>query len=177
MKTKQTDLSSSLRVSMKKVQEARKDYMSITQETHPQETTQRIGMWRNSIDAFQKDLDSHGKFLKSLIQDTPNVTIGSTKGFQKLLKVSEKYSNDFKTIINILKTLTYIPKNCEFCKKYLATWDLILQNLRSNLLNVIKTVLIHGEEASIESFIEICEIRDNLLSQAFKALLYRKIVL
>ena len=105
---------------MKKVQEARREYMSIAEDTHPQETTQKVGLWRNSIDGFQKDLDSHGKFLKSLMQDTPNVTIGSTKGLQKLLKVSEKYSNDLKTIINMLKTLTFIPKNCEFCKNYLS---------------------------------------------------------
>ena len=38
-------------------------------------------------------------------------------------------------------------------------------------------MLVQGEDASLECFIEICEIRDNLLSQAFKALLYRKIVL
>lgn len=120
MKNKPTDLSASLRGSMKKVQEARKEYMSIGDDTHPQETTQRVGMWRNSIDSFQKDLDSHGKFLKSLMQDTPNVTIGSTKGLQKLLKVSEKFNNDFKTITNILKTLTFIPKNCEFCKWLLS---------------------------------------------------------
>ena len=117
MKNKSADISASLRLSMKKVQEARKEYMGITEDTHPQETTQRIGTWRNSIDVFHKDLDSHGKFLRSLLQDTPNVTIGATKGLQKLLKVSEKYNNDLKTIINVLKSLTYIPKNCEFCKK------------------------------------------------------------
>ena len=37
--------------------------------------------------------------------------------------------------------------------------------------------MIQGEDASLVCFIEICEIRDNLISQAFKALLYRKIVL
>lgn len=177
MKNKTVEVSSTLRTSMKKVQEARKDYSTITEETHPQETTQRIATWRNSIDAFYKDLDSHGKFLKSLLQDTPNISFGNTKGLQKLLKISEKYSNDFKIIINVLKTLTYIPKNCEFRNIYLATWDLVLQNLRSTLLNMIKTILVQGEDASLESFIEVCEIRDNLISQALKALLYRKIIL
>lgn len=162
---------------MKKVQEARKDYSSIKEDTLPQETTQRVSTWRNSIDGFHKDLDAHGKFLKSLLQDTPNVTIGATKGVQRLLKISEKYSNDFKLIVNVLKPLAYIPKSCEFGKGYLATWDLILQNLKSNLLNMIKTVLVQGEDAALECFIEVTEIRDNLISQAFKALLYRKIVL
>ena len=162
---------------MKKVQEARKEYSSIKEDTLPQETTQRVSTWRNSIDFFHKDLDAHGKFLKSLLQDTPNVTIGTTKGVQRLLKISEKYSNDFKQIINVLKPLSYIPKTCEFGKGYLATWDLILQNLKNNLLHMVKTVLVQGEEAALESFIEVCEIRDNLISQAFKALLYRKIVL
>jgi hypothetical protein len=99
---------------MKKVQEARKDYMGIAEDTSPQDTTLRVSTWRNSIDSFQKDLEAHGKFLRNLLQDTPNVTIGATKGVQRLLRVSEKYSNDFKVIINVLKTLTYIPKTCEF---------------------------------------------------------------
>lgn len=177
MKNKTVEVSSTLRTSMKKVQEARKDYSTITEETHPQETTQRIATWRNSIDAFYKDLNSHGKFLKSLLQDTPNISYGNTKGLQKLLKISEKYSNDFKIIINVLKSLTYIPKNCEFRNIYTATWDLVLQNLRSTLLNIIKTILVQGEDASLEGFIEVCEMRDNLISQALKALLYRKIIL
>ena len=42
---------------------------------------------------------------------------------------------------------------------------------------MIKTALAQGEEAALECLIEVCEIRDNLLSQAFKALLYRKVVL
>lgn len=116
MKNKNVELNSSLRGSMKKVQEARKDYQSINEDTLPQDITLRVSTWRNSIDSFQKDLEAHGKFLKNLLQDTPNVTIGATKGVQRLLKVSDKYSNDFKSIINVLKTLTYIPKNCEFCK-------------------------------------------------------------
>lgn len=44
-------------------------------------------------------------------------------------------------------------------------------------MNVIKTVLMQGEEAALECFLEICEIRDSLISQTVKALLYRKIVL
>jgi hypothetical protein len=116
MKNKPADISTSLRSSIKKVQESRKDYMSINEETHPQEITSKITVWRNSIDSFQKDLEAHGKFLKSLLQDTPNVTIGTTKGVQKLLKTSERYNNELKTIINVLKTLTHIPKNSEYCK-------------------------------------------------------------
>ncbi|CAG9311364.1 unnamed protein product [Blepharisma stoltei] len=172
MKNKGVDLNSSIRLSMRKVQNARNEYLNITENTLPQDTTQRVATWRNSIDTLQKDLRSHGEFLKQLRRETPSSIYEVNKGTSFLMKVSEKFSNDFKVLINILKNSAHLPKTCEY-----KTWDLVLQSVSTEISKLNAASVSQNQEGVHEILCELYDLKENLTSQIFKSMMHRKIVL
>lgn len=166
------DLNSSIRLSIKKVQNARNEYLHISEDTLPQDTTQKVASWRNSIDSLQKDLNSHGNFLKNLRKEAPSSNNELSQTSSLIFKISEKFTNDFKVLINILKANTHLPKTCVF-----NNWELILQNICTEIAKLTSASVTQSEEGVLEILYNLYELKESLTGQIFKAMLYKKIVL
>ena len=166
------DLNASVRLSIRKVKDARADFRGISVDLPSKACTQRILTWRNSVDGLQKGMDSHGKYLKSLGKDAPSSHSAFSETLENFLHSLEKLENDFKLIIGFLRNLSYIPKSCE-----LPTWDLVLQSLTTELQKAASAVVTQPPEESFKIVEGVYNMRDSLLSQLSMALMHRKIIL
>ena len=110
--------------------------------------------------------------MNSLNSDAPSNNSAFSATLEDFLYSLEKLENDFKLLINSLKTLTFIPKSCEF-----STWELILQNLITELHRASAAIVIQPPEESFKIVEGVYEIRDSLVSQLLMGLIHRKIVL
>jgi len=131
-----------------------------------------VTLWRNSIDNLQRELEKQAKYIASLreVSEDPN-KVRELRFREALYKVVKDLGEEFKSLVNILKILMHLTKNCEF-----NSWDLVLLNLRTELSNCIIEGS-HGSERAIEALQQVYRYRDNLLAQIFNAFLHKKIVL
>ena len=78
---------------------------------------------------------------------------------------------EFKSIVNLLKTHTHITKSCEY-----TSWELVNLSLRTELSNCIIAGN-EGPEQAIAAIRKVYQYRDSLLSQMIQSFLYKKILL
>lgn len=129
-------------------------------------------MWRNSIDNLQRELEKQAKYISSLreVSEDPN-KLRELRFRESLYSVIKDLGEEFKSLVNLLKSQTYLSKSSEF-----ASWDLVNLSLRNELSYCIIAGNENPEQA-IAQLKKVYQFRDNLLAQTIQACLHRKIVL
>lgn len=140
---------------------------------NPDDLPAKVTQWRNNIDALQRELESHMQYItEQKAHHEGDIEIRNVKFRETLYKALKRIGDDLKLLTGLLKSLTHIPRNCEF-----GTWELILQNLLEDLARLSMYAIQRGPEDTLELLEQIYEIRDSLLSQIIYAYLHKKIVL
>ncbi len=129
-------------------------------------------MWRNSIDNLQRELEKQAKYIASLkeVGEDPN-KLREIKFREALYSVVNDIGEEFKSLVNLLKTHTHLSKTCEF-----DSWGLVLMSLRTELSKCIISGS-EGPEEAIAALRNVYKHRDNLLSQILQAFLHKKLLL